>query len=183
MSLFNKIAKWVAVILAAFILVMISLSRRPGAGRNEYSVVIDRPPAEVFPWLIEPHRLTRWLDGLESSTPVVGDSAVKGAKSREVIAMDGQRFTLLTEIMDIRKDSLLSVHITSEPAGYTINATYELTPTGAGTKLHYVGHAGYAGIFMGLMEPLITPQGQKKIEADMKRLKELIEAQPGAPGI
>lgn len=181
--MFRKIVKWVAVALAVFIVVMAGLSRRPDAGKNEHSIEIDRTPAEVFPWLIEPTRLTRWLEGLESSTPVVGDSAVKGAKSREVIVMDGKRYTLLTEIMDIKRDSLLSVHITSEPAGYSVDAVYELTPKGAGTVLHYVGRAAFDGMFMGLMEPLVTPQGQKRIEADMKRLKDLIEAQPGAPGI
>lgn len=179
----NRIAKWVAVALALFILVMASLSRRPNAGKNEHSVVIERPAAEVFPWLIEPYRLTRWIDGLESSTPVVGNSAVKGAKSREVILVDGKRFTMLTEIVDIRRDSLLSVHITSEPAGFSVDAVYQLTSTGGGTRLHYVGHADYEGVFTRMMEPLITPQSQKKVEADMKRLKDLVEAQPGSRGI
>lgn len=180
---FNRIARWAAVALALFVLVMVGLNRRPDAGKNEHSVLIERPAGEIFPWLIEPYRLTRWIDGLESSTPVAGDSAVKGAKSREVILVDGKRFTLLTEIVDIKRDSLLSVHITSEPSGFSVDGVYELTSTGGGTRLHYVGHADYAGVFARMMEPLITPQSQKKVEADMKRLKDMIEAQPGSRGI
>ncbi len=183
MSLLSRIAKWVAVALALFILVMAGLSRRPNAGKNEHSVVIERPAAEVFPWLTEPYKLTRWIDGLESSTPIAGDSAVRGARSREVILVDGKRFTLMTEITGIKRDSLLSVHITSEPAGFTVDGLYELTPAGNGTRLRYTGHADYQGVFTRMMEPFVTPQSQNKVEADMKRLKDLIEAQPTSRGI
>jgi len=179
----SRIVKWVAIAAALFIIVMTILSRRPNAGRNDYTVVIDRPPSEVFPWLVEPYRLTRWIDGLESSTPLAGDSVVRGGKSREVILADGKRYTLITEISDIRRDTLLVVHIVSEPPGFTVNAMYELASAGTGTRLHYSGQAEYGGVFAKVMEPLVTPQSQKKVEADMKRLKELVEAQPGAHGI
>jgi uncharacterized protein YndB with AHSA1/START domain len=162
---------------------MTFLSRRPNAGRNEYTVIIDRPPAEVFPWLTEPYRLTRWIGGLESSTPISGDSVVRGARSREIVLAGKKRYAFITEITDVRKDSMLAVQITSEPKGYTVNALYELSPAGTGTQLRYVGQADYAGVFARVMEPLVTPQSQRKIKTDMLHLKELIEAQPGPPGI
>lgn len=173
----------VAIAAALFLVVMTVLSRRSGAGQNSFTVSIDRPPAEVFPWLIEPYRLTRWIDGLESSTPFPGDSAVRGGRSREIIIVGGNRYTLVTEIADIRRDTLLIVHIESEPKGFTVDARYELTETGLGTRLKYTGLADYAGMFARVMEPLVTPQSQKKVEADMKRLKQLIETQPGSDGI
>ena len=179
----SKILKWVAIVLAVFIVVMVALSRRPGAGRNEYTVVIDRSPAEVFPWITEPYRLTKWIEGLESSTPISGDSAVRGARSRETVLVNGKRYTLITEIADIKRDTLMAVQITSEPPGYTVNAMYELSRVPTGTRLHYVGSSDYASVFARVMEPIITPQAQKKIEADMKKLKQLVEAQPGPPGI
>ena len=183
MSLLSKILKWVAIVLALFIVVMVALSRRPGAGRNEYTVVIDRPPAAVFPWLTESYLLTKWISGLESSTPIVGDSAVRGAKSREIVLVDGTRYTLVTEILDIKRDTSITVQINSEPPGYTVHAMYELSPVSTGTKLRYVGSSDFASIFARMMEPIITPQGQKKIEADLKKLKGLVEAQPGSRGI
>lgn len=183
MNWVSRIAKWVAIAAAIFIVVMTMLSRRPSAGRNDYTIVIERPAAQVFPWLTEPYRLTRWIDGLESSTPLTGDGAVRGAKSREVILVGGNRYTLITEIVNIKRDTLLSVLITSEPKGFTVNAMYELFPTTTGTRLHYVGQADYDGVFARVMEPLVTPQSQKKVESDMKHLKELIETQPGSRGI
>lgn len=180
---FRRIVTWVAIAAALFLVVMTVLSRRSGAGKNEYTVTIDRPPAQVFPWLIEPYRLTRWIDGLESSTPFPGDSAVRGGRSRDVILVGGSRYTLVTQIADIRRDTLLAVHIESEPKGFVVDARYELSPTGRGTRLRYTGHADFAGMFARVMEPLVTPQSQKKVEADMKRLKQLIEAHPGSGGI
>jgi len=182
-SWLSRIVKWVAIAAAIFVVVMTVLSRRPNAGRNEYSINIGRPPADVFPWLTEPHRLTRWIDGLESSTPVVGDSAVRGAKSREVILVGGKRYTLLTEIVDVKRDTLLVVRIVSDPKGFSVDARYELASANNGTRLRYVGDSDYDNVFARLMEPLVTYQSQKKVEADMRRMKELIEAQPSGTGI
>lgn len=183
MSWFSKVLKWAAIAVAIFIVVMTMLSRRPNAGRNEYTIAVDRAPAEVFPWLTEPYRLTRWIDGLESSTPISGDSAVRGAKSREVILVGGNRYTLITEITDIHRDTLLAVQITSEPKGFTVNAIYQLSATPTGTRLHYSGQADYEGVFARMIEPVVTPQSQRKVRADMERLKKLIETQPGPRGI
>ncbi len=183
MSSLSRVAKWVAVAAAIFILTMTMLSRRPNAGRNDYTVVIDRSPSEVFPWLTESYRLTRWIDGLESSTPISRDSAVRGARSREIILVNGNRYTLITEITEIERDKLLSVQITSEPKGFTVNAIYQLSPTPGGTRLSYSGQADYDGVFARLMEPIVTPQSQRKVATDMKHLKELIETQPGPRGI
>lgn len=179
----SKIAKWVAIAAALFIGVMTLLSLRPNAGRNDYTILIDRPPAEVFPWITEPYRLTRWVDGLESSIPVSGDSAIRGAKSRETILVNGKRYTFISEIVAIKRDTLMVVRIVSEPPGFSVNATYELSPADAGTRLHYSGRADYASAFGRAMEPIVTPQSQGKVESDMKRLKELIESQPGSRGI
>lgn len=183
MTSFSKALKWVAIAFAIFIVVMTILSRRPNAGRADYTIVIDRPPPEVFPWLTEPYRLTRWVGNLESSTPLTGDSAVRGAKSREIVLVNRKRYAFITEITEIKRDTLLAVQITSEPKGFTVNAIYELSPAGPGTRLHYAGQADYAGVFSRVMEPLVTPKTQMKVKADMKRLKDLIEAQPGPRGI
>lgn len=183
MSSLSKIAKWVAIAAAFFIVVMTILSQRPDAGRNDYTILIDRPPSQVFPWISEPYRLTRWMDGLESSIPVSGDSAVRGAKSRETILVSGKRYTFFTEILDIKRDSVMVGHITSDPPGFTVNFIYELSPAGTGTRLHYSGRADYASVFGRVMEPIVTPQSQRKVKSDMKRLKGLIESQPGARGI
>lgn len=183
MSSLSKIVRWVAIGAALFIVVMTIQSRRPDAGRNEYTIIIDRPPSEVFPWITEAYRLTRWMNGLESSVPVSGDSAVRGARSRETILVNRKRYTFLSEIIDLKRDTLLVVHIVSDPPGFTINSVYELSPAGAGTRLHYIGRADYASVFGRVMEPIITPQSQRKVESDLKRLKGLVEAQPGSRGI
>lgn len=75
------------------------------------------------------------------------------------------------------------VHIVSEPPGFTVNSSYVLSPEGNGTRLHYSGRADYASVFGRVLEPIVTPQSQSKVESDMKRLKGLIESQPGARGI
>ena len=159
------------------------MSRRQGSGVNEYSIVIDRSPAEVFPWLTEPYRLTRWIDGLESSVPISGDSVVRGAKSRETVLVNGKRYSFVSEILQVKRDTLLQIRIESEPPKFTVGSVYLLSPHGAGTRLHYIGHADYASVFARVMEPIVTMKSQKKIEADMKHLKELVEAQPGPRGI
>lgn len=133
--------------------------------------------------MTEPYRLTRWVDGLESSTPVNGDSLKRGAKSRNVVVAGGKRYPFTTEVIELKRDTLFITHSTSEGNAFSISAMYELAPSGPGTRLHYVGTADYASVFARLMEPVVSRKAQGKIEADLKHLKELIEAQPGKPGI
>ncbi len=153
---------------------LLALGIRPGAARNEVTIEIARPAAEVFPWLTEPEKLERWIGGLVESTPLTPGGVRVGAKSREVIAQSGQRYEMETEVTALQPNRLLAVRATSR--GFDVNGRYELAEMGGRTRLTYIGVASYKMWFARLMEPVVTPAAQKAAQRNLFKLKDLIEA-------
>jgi hypothetical protein len=67
------------------------------------------------------------------------------------------------------------VYLTSE-IGFDGTSTWKLTDLGGRTRFESEGSFRYHSAMFRLMEPLITPQAQKKQELDFAKLKSLIEA-------
>jgi carbon monoxide dehydrogenase subunit G len=163
-----------AVVLVAMVLFL--LGRRPGAGSNEAEVEIARPVSQVFPWLIEPEKLTQWIEGLVESTPLTADGVRIGARSREVIMEGGQRYEMESEITGFEPNRHLRVKVTS--TGFDVDGRYDLLEQNGNTRLNYVGVAYYKMWFARLMEPVVTPAAQKHLEKNLAKLKRLVEATP-----
>jgi len=163
------------VVLA--VLVLLVLGRRADAGVLNGTVQIARRPEDVFPWLNEPDKLTRWVSGLvevRSETP--GQRAVG---TREVWVMDDpntkQRVEVGGEITALEPDKLLSVRI-SMPGAFEGEITYTLTAAGPGlTRVDEAGRFTYHNWFASLIEPILTSQARKKLEGGLARLKEQAE--------
>ncbi len=166
----------IVALLVVGAVVLLVLGRREGAGRNTVTIQIDRPPAQVFPWITEPERLKRWVGGLVESVPLTDGGLEEGARSREVIAMGAEHFEMETTVVDVEAPHRLVVTITSE--GFVVDARYDLVESGGGTFFSYVCISRYENAFARLMEPLVTRAAQKKIEEDVERLKSLVEAEP-----
>jgi uncharacterized protein YndB with AHSA1/START domain len=165
----------IAVVLVG-VIVLLALGRRDDAGRNTAAIQIDRPPAQVFPWITEPDRLKQWIGGLVESTPLTDDGLEVGARSREVIAMGNERYEMETTIVDLEPPVRLVVEI--ESSGFKADARYDLVESGGGTFFSYACISRYEHPMAKLMEPLVTRAAQQKIEGDLARLKELVESSP-----
>ncbi len=122
----------IAVVLIG-VIVLLVLGRRDDAGRNTAAIQIDRPPAQVFPWITEPDRLKQWIGGLVESTPLTDDGLEVGARSREVIAMGNERYEMETTIVDLEPPVRLVVEIDS--SGFKADARYDLVESGGGDLL------------------------------------------------
>ena len=53
--------------------------------RIESRVEIGAPPATVFPWLVDPDRLARWISGFVGSEPIGSGEVRVGSRSRDII--------------------------------------------------------------------------------------------------
>lgn len=158
------------------VVVLLALGKRDEAGRNTATIQIERPPAQVFPWVTEPDRLQQWIGGLVESAPLTAEGLKVGARSREVVVVGNTRHEMETTITDLESPSRLVVEIKAE--GFKVDARYDLVESGGGTFLSYACISRYEHPLARLMEPLVTREAQKKIEADLARLKGLVEAEP-----
>ena len=141
--------------------------------RNEHSVEIERPAA-VFPYLTDGEKLRQWVGGLVESTALTEGGARVGARSREVVEERGQRFELETGITRYAPNEVLQARITSK--GFETLSTYRLQEDSGRTRLTSVLESRYTMLLARLLAPIVTRQAQKKLEADLDRLKRLVEA-------
>ncbi len=135
--------------------------------RNEASVELAAPPAEVFPLIAEPAGRLRWIDGL-----VEAEETGPGS-FRETIAQHGLRVE--TRVRTLRSEPPLLVE--AEVTGRGIEATVlnVLEPTGSGTRLTVTVETRYRGLAARLVAPVIGRQAQASLERSLANLRSLLE--------
>ncbi len=182
--------KWVKVIgggLVALVgvglLALFALSHRADAGRMGSAVDIARPPAEVRRWFTEPDKLTQWVGWLVEVKSVGATAAGPGAQQEWFMQdpRDGGKRSSFVRTLSAEDDSSMTISI-GMPAMFEgrSTATFRALP-GGGTRLVSESRFTYATVFWRLLEPLVTPEAQKKEVEDLARLKARIEASQMSP--
>lgn len=138
------------------------------------TVDIAASPSEVFPWLIEPDRLARWIGGFVSSEALTDGPTRVGSRSRDVLEDNGRRMVIETEITEFLADRRLGVHIRSDM--HESGDRYDLEPVGNGSRLTYVSDLRLKGP-MRLLSMVIAPQLRARAERDLASLRERVEAE------
>lgn len=133
---------------------------------------INGAPERVFPYLTQPDLLTQWMGGLVESIPHGDGRLAIGARSREVIEDNGRRFTVESEVVGLEPGRLLEVNLTGEM--FDIASRYRLEAAGATTRVYHTLEARYKGVSR-IFAPFIRGAVQRKLEADLARLKKVVE--------
>ena len=141
--------------------------------RIESRVEIGAPPATVFPWLVDPDRLSRWISGFIGSEPIGSGEVRVGSRSRDIIEAEGRRIEVETEIVEVRPGERLAVRITS--SDHDQFDSYDLDARDGGTELTYRSDMRLRGL-MRLLTPLITPRIRARADNDLATLKREVEA-------
>jgi carbon monoxide dehydrogenase subunit G len=139
----------------------------------ELGALVDRPLQEVFDFLSNPLNLPKWqamVGSIEQATP--GALGV------------GSKYNVHAEMLGRKLDGVMEITAYEPPAkfGFTnqagpmqVTVLMTLKPAGTGTKitLHAQGNPG--GVFK-LAEGPLSHQVQSQMEANLARLKALLEA-------
>jgi uncharacterized protein YndB with AHSA1/START domain len=139
--------------------------------RVEHSLVIERPPAEVFAYTTDPANLPEWQSGaLEARS----DGPVQeGARLTEVRKFLGRRMESEGEVTAFEPDRRFALKVVSGPVPYSFEQTLE--PTNGGTRVRVVLE-GEPGGFFKLAEPLVERAAKRQLQADFEQLKDILEA-------
>jgi uncharacterized protein YndB with AHSA1/START domain len=139
----------------------------------EREIVIARPPAEVFAYLADLRHLPEWQGSVEEVRPA-GDAPLRqGARFAEVRRVAGRRVESTLEVETHDPGRELTVRVVSGPVRGSIRHLFE--ETGDGTRLRIVGTLAGGGL-RGLAGPLLERAARREAEADLRRLKQLLEA-------
>jgi uncharacterized protein YndB with AHSA1/START domain len=142
---------------------------------NEHEIEIGRPPEAVFPYLTEPDRLLRWVGGLRSFVPENGEEAQVGSRSRQRMRIAGHDWEFEGEVLELEPDERIVVCIRGR--GLRMTNTYVLEPTGKGTRLAVDARTELSRVFGRLLGGFVRHEGQRKLETDLGRLANLVEAE------
>jgi uncharacterized protein YndB with AHSA1/START domain len=178
--------KWVLYILGALValialacLVLFVLGLRADSDRLQSSITIQRPPAEVWPWLYEGEKSKQWVSWLvevkrDPGPPVPGSHFTWTMHD----ANNGNR-EMIIEATTLSVEPQRQLVLKVSTAGvFDGTSTYTLTDLGGATRLDSDSHYTFDSGFARLMTPLIMPSARKKMNSDLAHLRELVEKQP-----
>jgi uncharacterized protein YndB with AHSA1/START domain len=139
----------------------------------EQSVMIDRPPGEVFTFLADLENWWRWQpDLLESEQTSRGPMDV-GTKFRQAIEVGGQRIELYCEVTGYEEDERLSLDYARD--GLSSWLGFHLEPVERGTRVTGKGEGRMTG-FSSLFEPVVDRGINEQIKRSLDDLKVLLES-------
>lgn len=166
-------------LLVICVIVLLFLGGYRGESRLVASIDIARPPGTVFPFITQPEKLKSWVSWLVEVKEVA--PAGTGSHAKQVWVMEdrnnnNQLMNIETEIVQSDPGRLLEVNVAAA-MGFTGNIRYELeSGDNQRTRLTYIGHYKFDHWLAKLFEPLISRSAQQKLEGDLQRLKQQVEA-------
>jgi uncharacterized membrane protein len=148
--------------------------------RAEHTVVVERPPHEVFAFLTDLSNVPEWQSGaVEVRSPA--QALGPGTTYVEVLKFLGKRMEATIEVTEFEPGRRFSLRTLSGPIPFAVRHTLEPADGGGATRLR-VELEGEPGGFFKLAESLVMRNARRQIEGDFAALKEMVEARAAARG-
>lgn len=141
--------------------------------RMSLTLVISRPRAEVFAYLVDPTNLPDWQRGVDS-VRIEGDgSSELGTRFLQSGTFLGIRLESTLEIAELELDQLLTVRAVSGPV--RLRVRHALDDAAGGTRLTVELEAEPDGP-LPLPGPLLARAVERKTRSDFAKLRRVLEA-------
>jgi uncharacterized protein YndB with AHSA1/START domain len=169
-----RIFAGIAGLLVLAVLCLFLAGFRTGHGIGSASVEIAQPPDRVWNYLTDDQLVMKWVSGLHEIKHLNGLSA----RMYMVERYKDQDTAMEMEVTGFEPNRAIrfNLHSVGDASnGFEESGGYLLEPTSAGTKLTLSATSIYHGFLLRLLEPMITPEAQKKVTEDLNRLASLVE--------
>jgi uncharacterized protein YndB with AHSA1/START domain len=121
--------------------------------RFEQTVEIAAPPEAVFDYMTNPANLREWQTSKTRVEPLTDGPPRQGFRVREWTKPPaGKEFMQVVEFSEFERPGRLHTHIVEGPQ--PVDGTWQLTPTGEGTRLQFVAEGPLKG-FARFAEPIV----------------------------
>jgi uncharacterized protein YndB with AHSA1/START domain len=134
-----------------------------------HTVEIPRPPAEVFPWLLEEDKVPSWTGHLERYERLDDGPLGRGSNVRQVLDVSGRRIDVTLEVTAYEPPSGAQTRFSTN--GIEVVSSYALEAAGAGTRLTQSIEAKPKGLSARMLVPIVQPRLEQKLTEDLERLK------------
>lgn len=140
----------------------------------EESVVIARPPEEVFDYLAKADNLPVWDSSIVQAEQVGAGPVGVGTRWRGASKILGRRFEWTTELTEFDRPRRSSSRSVEGKLQFTV--TIRLEPADGGTRFTYRVDAasGLGGVFGRLADPFVERAQARTVRANLETLAELL---------
>jgi hypothetical protein len=137
----------------------------------ESSVVIDRTPDDVFPYLVEPDRQALWSD--VPMRQLTAGPLVTGSRMEASFGMGPLKATVGLELTSVDWGRRMAFRSYSGPISW--EGEYRLAPAAAGgTELSQEGRLRFTGLWR-LIEPIAGAEISRAEVKELEKLKAVVE--------
>jgi uncharacterized protein YndB with AHSA1/START domain len=137
-----------------------------------HTVEIPRPPAEVFPWLLEEDKVPRWTGHLTTYRRLDDGALAPGSRVRQVLDVSGRTIDVELEVVVYEPPTGAQTRFATN--GIEVFSAYALEAAGAGTRLTQSVEAKPSGLSGRLLVPVVQPRLEQKLTEDLERLRETL---------
>jgi uncharacterized protein YndB with AHSA1/START domain len=137
-----------------------------------HTVEIARPPAEVFPWLLEEDKVPRWTGHLRTYERLGDGALALGSRVRQVLEVSGRVIDVQLEVTRFEPPHGAETRFATN--GIDVISGYALAPAGAGTRLTQSIEAKPTSLGARMLVPVVQPRLEQKLSEDLERLKETL---------
>jgi hypothetical protein len=136
------------------------------------SIQIDRPMSDVYRYTTDYANDVRWRKGVIAMSSVPPGAAVTGAVKTETMSIFGRDSVTVTELTEVTERHAAFKHVSGPIpcAGFR-----SVAPTPGGTAFTYSLTISPVGLIR-MLEPFVRPMLQRQVNADLVRLKQVLEA-------
>jgi uncharacterized membrane protein len=141
----------------------------------DQSVLIDRPAAEVFDYLVHAENLPRWDSSMIECIQLDSSPVMVGTRYRGASKVLGRRIEWTTEVIDFVPGLRSESRSIDGPLKFTVS--YDVSAAPEGTRLRYrlTADAGLGGAFGRAMEPIVEKAQAKVVKANLETLVRLLQ--------
>jgi hypothetical protein len=136
------------------------------------TTTIERPPAEVAAYAMDPANDTVWIGGIKEVHWVTEPPLQIGSRVRRVATFLGRRIDYVLEVADLTRPSRLVMRSVQGPFPMVVTYTFsgEDGTTQAGVRVQ-----GGSGVLFWLLSSLMARQVRTNLSSDLRRLKQRAE--------
>jgi len=135
---------------------------------------IDAKPEVIFPWLTEPQKRLKWIEGCSEITPISDGPLDVGARWVEVHDMGGREYEFEFEITDYDPPGRLRCTAHARPKFRSV-ITYIVESGLSAHSVTIVHKTRFRGWIQRFLGRIMAKGLDHKIQRDLERLKAVIE--------
>jgi carbon monoxide dehydrogenase subunit G len=146
--------------------------------RCESTVTVAKPPAEVFPWLIDADKAPRWMTGVVVYEQLDPGPLRVGSRIREELTVSGHqlRFEMRVAELDAPRRAVLRF----AGSGFEAANEYTVAEADGGSRVTWVISGDATSFKAKLIVPMVQAKLQEKLEGDLARLRTLLAEESAA---